>query len=57
LLCAPGLVEYEDLVFLWKIRDLGAIILLLATFFITGTHCAHHPPPPTTTVGHLCCGA
>jgi hypothetical protein len=34
---APGLVEYEDLVFLWKIRDLGAIVLLLATFFITGT--------------------
>jgi hypothetical protein len=35
-MCA-GLAEYEDLVFLWKIRDLGAITLLLATFFITGT--------------------
>lgn len=35
IVAAVGLVEYEDLVFLWKIRDLGAIILLLATFFIT----------------------
>jgi hypothetical protein len=31
-----GLVEYEDLFFLWKIRDLGAIALLLSTFLVTG---------------------
>ena len=45
---APGLVEYEDLVFLWKIRDLGAIVLLLATFFITGT-----PPEPAAAAANV----